>query len=84
MIGDTFDAIFFTFLITTVCALLLALAKMCYKSKCTNIKCCGIEIQRDVITEEKEDTLHIPTIINVASQILNVFYSIFVQKKTDF
>ena len=30
---------------------------MLYKSKCENVKCCGIEIKRNVALEEKADEL---------------------------
>jgi hypothetical protein len=32
-----------------------ALLALLYKSKCTRIRCCGIEIDRDVAGEEKLD-----------------------------
>ena len=50
-----FSEIFYTFLTTTASGLLLALARMCYKSKCKTIKCCGMEIDRDTHAEEEED-----------------------------
>ena len=46
-------------MITSTIGLLLALARICYKSKCKNIKFCGLEIERDVVIEEKEDELRI-------------------------
>ena len=50
-----FTEMFYTFVITTSSGLLLALARMCYKSKCKTIKCCGMEIDRDTHAEEEED-----------------------------
>ena len=54
--------VFWTFLITSSIGLLLAIGRLCYKSKCKNIKMCGcINIQRDVATEHKElefETIH--------------------------
>jgi len=53
--------IFFTFMITSVIGLILKLSNDCFKSKCSSVKCCGIEVIRDVIIEEKEvefKTLH--------------------------
>ena len=34
---------------------IIILIKTAYKSKCSKIKCCCIEISRDIKTEEKED-----------------------------
>ena len=49
--------IFWNSFLVTASGLLLAIIAACYKSKCRNIKCCGIEIDRDVEGEEKIDTL---------------------------
>jgi hypothetical protein len=40
---------------------LAGLLAILYKSKCTRIKCCGLEIERDVAGEEKldQEALHI-------------------------
>ena len=47
--------VFYTLLVTSSFAFLLAVARMMYKSKCKDIKCCGcIEIQRDVEAEQEE------------------------------
>jgi hypothetical protein len=37
-----------------------AVLALLYKSKCTRVRCCGIEIDRDVAGEEKldEEALH--------------------------
>lgn len=52
--------IFYTFLITTSSGLLLALLTLFYKSKCRTVNFCGlIKIERDVITEQKEDELEL-------------------------
>ena len=37
---------------------------MCYKSKCTSIKFCGLEIERDVSGEEKLDENQNQNIMN--------------------
>jgi hypothetical protein len=50
-----FSEIFFTFLVTSVIGLTIGSLKMCYKSKCTSIKFCGLEIKRDTVGEEKLD-----------------------------
>jgi hypothetical protein len=46
--------IFWSSFITIISGLILALIAICYKSKCTEIKCGCIKIKRDVITEERE------------------------------
>lgn len=46
--------IFWTFLVTTCLTALLATIRMCYKSKCSNVKCFCFELSRDTETEEKE------------------------------
>ena len=46
--------VFYTFAITSGCALVLALAKLCFKSKCSDIDIFCIKIKRDTETEEKE------------------------------
>jgi hypothetical protein len=46
--------VFWVFLVSSSCAFLLAVARICYKSKCKEIECCCIKIIRDVQTEEKE------------------------------
>jgi len=46
---------FYTFVITTAAGSLLAIMKMCYKSKCSVIRCCGLEIDRNVDDETKMD-----------------------------
>jgi len=49
--------IFWTTFVTTMSGLILAMIAACYKSKCKYIKCCGLEIDRDVEGEEKIDKL---------------------------
>jgi hypothetical protein len=47
--------IFYTLLITSTIGLILAIAKICYKSKCREINACGLHVIRDVEGEEKID-----------------------------
>jgi hypothetical protein len=49
--------IFWNSFLVTASGLLLAIIAACYKSKCRYIKCCGIEIDRDVEGEEKIDAI---------------------------
>lgn len=46
--------VFWTFLITSVIGLLVAVLRMLYKSKCSHIACCGCEIERNVDIEEPD------------------------------
>ena len=50
----TFDAVFWSFFITSGIGLIIALSKMAYKSKCKEVSCCCIKIVRDIASEEKE------------------------------
>jgi len=47
--------IFYSLLLTSGIGMVLALARMAYKSKCKSFKCCGCEIVRDVAGEEALD-----------------------------
>jgi hypothetical protein len=47
--------VFYTFLITSVVGFILALGRICYKSKCSSIDFCCIKIVRNVEVEMKED-----------------------------
>ncbi len=55
---DSNDALFYTSLYTFLGGFVLALAGLVFKSKCKNIKCCGLlEIERDVEAEIQEHNL---------------------------
>jgi hypothetical protein len=47
--------VFYTFLITSVVGFILALGKICYKSKCSSVDFCCLKITRNVEVELKED-----------------------------
>jgi hypothetical protein len=47
--------VFYTFLITSVVGFILALGRICYKSKCSSIDLCCLKITRNVEIEMKED-----------------------------
>jgi hypothetical protein len=55
--GDfgTFDSVFFVTIGGMVFGFLGLSVRYCFRSKCTSVKCCGIEVIRDAITEEKMD-----------------------------
>ena len=48
---------FYFYLVSTISSFLIVGLGFCYKSKCKNIKCCGIEVDRDVEIEQKEDEI---------------------------
>jgi hypothetical protein len=47
--------VFYTFLITSIVGFILALGRICYKSKCSSIDFCCVKIVRNVEVEMKED-----------------------------
>ena len=46
-----FDAVFWSFFITTIIGFLLKMTSMAYKSKCKEVSCCCIKIIRDTEAE---------------------------------
>lgn len=53
--------VFWSLVLSSSIGCFLAVVRMLYKSKCRNIKFCGIVIERDVAMEEKEfefDRIH--------------------------
>jgi len=52
---DIFNAVFFSFLITSGIGFLLKCGSMIYKSKCKEFSCCCLKIVRDVEAEGKLD-----------------------------
>lgn len=62
-----FSEVFYTFLITSSIGLILAIGKLCYKSKCREVNICCIKIVRDVEGEEKID-IEVPTTPREGSQ----------------
>ena len=50
-----------TFVITSGIGLVLAIAKICYKSKCKSVDCCCIKIVRDVEGEQNVDEREPPS-----------------------
>ena len=57
---QTFDAVFWSFFITSTIGFLLGLTKMAYKSKCKEVSCCCIKIVRDVESEIELDEIQQP------------------------
>ena len=49
-----FTEMFWSFMITSIIACILALAQYIFKSKCDNIECCCIKIHRSVELETNE------------------------------
>jgi hypothetical protein len=52
---STFDAVFWSFFITSVIGCILKFGSMAYKTKCKEIICCGLKITRDIEAEKKID-----------------------------
>ena len=46
-------------LISTVGNLIIGLAKLIFKSKCSELSCCGCKIKRNVELEEKQEEFEI-------------------------
>jgi hypothetical protein len=57
---ETFDAVFWSFFITSSIGFLLGLTKMAYKSKCKEVSCCCVKIIRDVESEIEFDEIQQP------------------------
>ena len=58
---QTLSETFWIAFVASASGLLLKLASMLFKSKCSDVNCCGMHIKRDVAMEEAEhefDTLH--------------------------
>ena len=54
MDSNTFDAVFWSFFITSTIGLIIGLSKMAYRSKCKEVSCFCVKIIRDIDAEEKE------------------------------
>ena len=68
---ETFDAVFFSFLITSVIGCILGFTKLIYKSKCKSCSCCGVKLERDVEAEEKIDALEIERSVALGNNSLD-------------
>ena len=60
---------FYMFVITSSIGFIIAISKMCYKSKCKEVDVCCIKVIRDTNLEEKE--LEFETIHNVKEEDTN-------------
>jgi hypothetical protein len=56
---NIFNAVFWSFFITSVIGCLLKISSMAYKSKCKEVDICCIKIIRDTDLEEKENEFEI-------------------------
>jgi hypothetical protein len=54
---DIFDAVFWSFFITSVIGFILKCGSMAYKSKCKEVSVCCLKIVRDVEAEGKLDEI---------------------------
>lgn len=59
--------IFWSFVITSSAGLIIAVARMFYKSKCKTIQLCCLKVERDVITENNTDL-----VVNLARRLSGV------------
>ena len=60
--SDTLDGVFYMSLATLFFGSVAMIVRMCYKSKCNEITCCGcIKILRDVDIEKEEDLINPPS-----------------------
>lgn len=59
-----FSEIFWGSVLVTLSGLMLKLVSMMFKSKCSEVSCCGLFIKRDVITEEREHEYDIEHHVN--------------------
>jgi hypothetical protein len=53
--GQQMSEVFWGLVLTTLVGFILALGKLCYKSKCSQIEFCCIKITRNIDAEVKED-----------------------------
>lgn len=51
--------VFWSFLITSMVGFVIALLKLCYKSKCKEISCCCLKIVRDIESEVEVDEIEL-------------------------
>jgi hypothetical protein len=59
--------VFWSFLITSMVGFVIALLKLCYKSKCKEVSCCCFKIVRDIESEVEVDEIELtkqPTQLN--------------------
>ena len=49
--------VFWSMFLTTSVAFVLAIGRLCYKSKCSSVEICCFKIIRNIEMEEKEDEL---------------------------
>jgi len=48
--------VFYTFLISSVCGIILVGVRLCYKSKCKEIECLCFKVIREVEIESPDET----------------------------
>jgi hypothetical protein len=53
--GQILSEIFWAMVVSTLAGLIIAVGKMCYKSKCSSIDLCCLRITRNIEAEVKED-----------------------------
>ena len=63
--------VFYTFVISSICGVVLVAIRLCYKSKCKEVDICCLKIVRDTEGEEKIDE-HLPVRINQSNSSDNI------------
>jgi hypothetical protein len=53
--GQILSEVFYAMLVSTLAGLIIAVGKMFYKSKCTEVNLCCVTIKRNIEAEIKED-----------------------------
>ena len=59
MNDEVFNAVFFSFVVTSAVGFIIAIVKICSKSKCKTCKFCGIVIERDIEAEIEEEKMEL-------------------------
>jgi hypothetical protein len=57
--SDVYNAVFFTAITTSLVGMIIALVKICSKSKCDEFRCCGIYIHRNIQAEIEEEKMEL-------------------------
>ena len=76
---DVFNAVFWSFFITSVIGLILKCSSMAYKSKCKEVSLCCLKIVRDTEVEENLDEAEAQRVPQI-KKIGIIFFAIFLVK----
>jgi hypothetical protein len=62
---QVFNAVFWSFFITSIIGFVLKCSSMAYKSKCKEVSCCCLKIVRDTEVEENLDEAEAQRMIGI-------------------